>query len=224
MVRVGFREHRANAISGVAVRVAVISVSDTRKLETDEGGALIEQLVTKAGFSVSAREVIPDEPQRVRACVRMLVFASSSDEPQGSGPSSLPLTVRPDAILVTGGTGVSPRDLTVEALAPLFDRNLDGFGELFRMLSYTEIGAAAMLSRACAGLVGQVPVFLIPGSPPAIRLAVERLILPELGHLLSELRRQPTPAPSTDQTEDRPGEATTEQGLDRHGSAHRHHP
>jgi len=202
MTGVGIREHRATAISGVAVRVAVISVSDTRTLETDQGGALIEQLVTRAGFSVSAREVIPDEPQRVRACVRMLVFASSCDELESSDPSSLP-TVRPDAILVTGGTGVSPRDLTVEALAPLFDRNLDGFGELFRMLSYAEIGAAAILSRACAGLVGQVPVFLIPGSPSAIRLAVERLILPELGHLLSELRRQPAPAPSMAKTEDR---------------------
>ena len=112
--------------------------------------------------------------------------------------------VRPDAVLVTGGTGVSPRDLTVEALAPLFDRTLDGFGELFRMLSYAEIGAAAMLSRACAGLVGQVPVFLIPGSPSAIRLAVERLILPELGHLLSELRRQPAPpAHSVAETQNR---------------------
>lgn len=209
MTGVGIREHKAAAISGVAVRVAVISVSDTRKLDTDEGGALIEQLVTRAGFSVSAREVIPDEPQRVRACVRMLVFATSSGEPERADPSSL-ATVRPDAILVTGGTGVSPRDLTVEALAPLFDRTLDGFGELFRMLSYAEIGVAAMLSRACAGLVGQVPVFLIPGSPSAIRLAVERLILPELGHLLSELRRQPAPAHSMAKTEDRTEDRTGE--------------
>lgn len=173
-----------------AVRVVIISVSDSRTLATDEGGALVETLTAAAGFIVVGRELLPDEPETVRERVRSLACVGTSAR------------VRPsdcvDAILLTGGTGVAPRDGTVEALAPLFQRRLDGFGELFRMLSFAEIGPAAMLSRACAGVIdGGVAVFLMPGSPAAIRLALQRLILPELGHLVSELRRSasgPEPA------------------------------
>jgi molybdenum cofactor biosynthesis protein B len=97
-----------------------------------------------------------------------------------------------DVVVATGGTGFSPRDLTLEAVAPLFDRPLEGFGELFRMLSYQQVGAAAMLSRAAAGLIGDRAVFLLPGSPKAVTLAMEALILPEAGHLLSQARRATT--------------------------------
>ncbi|MDB4982915.1 MAG: molybdenum cofactor synthesis domain protein, partial [Myxococcales bacterium] len=99
---------------------------------------------------------------------------------------------RVDAVLVTGGTGLAPRDRTPEALAPLFERRLDGFGELFRALSFQEIGAAAMLSRAEAGVVGGVLVFLMPGSPAAVRLAMRKLIAPELAHAVGQLRRAET--------------------------------
>ncbi|MES1204325.1 MAG: MogA/MoaB family molybdenum cofactor biosynthesis protein [Pseudomonadota bacterium] len=170
--------HRAVAPQRPDVRVAVISVSDTRTFQTDEGGALVESLATKAGFSITARDLVRDEPDAVRAQVNARVAAGDSD-----------------AILLTGGTGVAPRDGTVDAVSPLFDRRLDGFGELFRALSFAEIGPAAMLSRATAGIVGGTAVFLMPGSPAAIRLAMDRLILPELSHLIGELRRSPAPAP-----------------------------
>lgn len=151
-------------------------MSDTRTKETDEGGALVEAMTREAGFSILRRDLIPDEPLIIRDTVMALA----------TGPAS----TRPDAVLLTGGTGVAPRDGTVDAVAPLFARRLDGFGELFRMLSFGEIGAAAMLSRSCAGITTDgVAVFIMPGSPAAIRLALSRLILPELGHLVSELRR-----------------------------------
>jgi molybdenum cofactor biosynthesis protein B len=170
---VAVAQHRSSAPAASAIRVAVISASDSRTLRTDAGGALIEALATQAGFSVTARELLPDDKELIRAQV-----------------SSFVATNQCDVVLVTGGTGVAPRDSTVEAVAPLFERRLDGFGELFRMLSFAEIGPAAMLSRAGAGTIGRVAVFLMPGSPAAVRLALERLILPELAHLVGELRRQ----------------------------------
>lgn len=177
----GLTEHKAAAPATSAVRVAVVTVSDTRTHETDEGGALVASLAHQAGFSVVARTLIPDEPAAIRACIQALTdrvpLAAST-----SGP--------PHVVLLTGGTGVAPRDGTVDVLAPLFQRPLDGFGELFRMLSFAEIGSAAMLSRACAGILpGGVAVFVMPGSLAAIRLAMQRLILPELGHLVGELGR-----------------------------------
>ena len=150
---------------------------------------MILALAAKAGFETVGRDLLPDDPDVVRARVRTLL---------GGGGV--------DVILLTGGTGVAPRDSTVEAVVPLFDRRLDGFGELFRMLSFAEVGPAAMLSRASAGVAGKVAVFVMPGSPAGVRLALERLILPELAHLVGELRRQtntadkapadPSPAPS----------------------------
>jgi molybdenum cofactor biosynthesis protein B len=157
-------EHREDAPPSVAC--AVITVSDTRTLANDRSGTTIVELLEVAGHRAAARTLVPDEPESLEAAVR-------------------DLAARPDiqVVLVTGGTGVAPRDQTPDTLARLFTKDLPGFGELFRTLSYQEIGAAAMLSRACGGLIDRTAVLLMPGSTPAVRLAMERLILPELGHL-----------------------------------------
>ena len=116
--------------------------------------------------------ILPDEPEEISGCVREWLGRSDCE-----------------AILVSGGTGISPRDRTYEALAGLIDQRLDGFGELFRMLSFEQVGSAAMLSRALGGIAGGKPLFALPGSPRAVELALEKLILPELGHLLAELSK-----------------------------------
>jgi molybdenum cofactor biosynthesis protein B len=117
--------------------------------------------------------VVPDDVSAIRRAVRHLLGLSGVD-----------------VVVLTGGTGFSPRDVTLDAVLPLFDQTIDGFGELFRALSYHQVGAAAMLSRAAGGLVGDKAVFLLPGSPKAVSLAMEKLILPEAGHLLSQARRE----------------------------------
>jgi molybdenum cofactor biosynthesis protein B len=175
-------EHRANAPAAAGVRVAVLTVSDTRTLESDEGGATLERMAREAGYENVERALVPDDVARVRQQVQ--AWAPDENETHaGADAASVA------AVLITGGTGVSPRDTTVDAVEPLFQRRLDGFGELFRLLSFQEIGSAAMLSRATAGIVNGVAVFVMPGSPAAIRLALQRLILPELAHLVGELRR-----------------------------------
>jgi molybdenum cofactor biosynthesis protein B len=163
----GLHAHRRAAPA--MVPTAVLTVSDTRTLETDTGGALAELLLRDAGHPVVWRRVVRDDPREIAAAVS----AALEDD-----------AIR--ALVVTGGTGVAPRDLTPESVEPLLERPLPGFGELFRALSYQEIGSAAMLSRALAGLARGRLVFVIPGSRAAVRLALERLILPELGHLASE--------------------------------------
>lgn len=163
-------EHRASSPQEVAC--AVITVSDTRTLETDTGGQLLCELLAAAGFRVAAREIIADDPVLMRALVERF-----RDEPQVA------------AVLLTGGTGLSSRDQTFETLSGLFTKQLPGYGELFRMLSYQEIGPAAMLSRAVGGLVGRTVVLSMPGSPAAVRLAVEKIIAPELRHLVREATR-----------------------------------
>lgn len=155
----------------------VVTVSDTRTLETDTSGAAIVDLLVAEGHHVAGRVVVPDEPARVRRAVESRLGRDG---------------VR--AVITTGGTGISARDSTYEALASLFEKRLDGFGEIFRQLSYADIGAAAMLSRATAGTVGTTVVFVLPGSEHAVRLAMERLILPELSHLVFELSRHATGA------------------------------
>jgi molybdenum cofactor biosynthesis protein B len=150
----------------------VVTVSDTRSLETDTGGALVVELLEAAGHPVAARRLVRDELEAIRAAVRDAVAAEAVH-----------------AVVVTGGTGVAPRDVTPEAVEPLLDRVVPGFGELFRMLSYEEIGAAALLSRALLGLAAGKPVFALPGSRGAIRTAMQRLVLPELGHLVAEGRK-----------------------------------
>ena len=160
--------HRKNAPA--SVRCFVLTVSDTRTVETDASGAAIAQALTDAGHDIVGRRIVRDEPATVREIVR----TESRDA---------------EVILTTGGTGITSRDSTYEAIAAILDKRLDGFGELFRMLSYQQIGAAAMLSRACAGSIGTTAVFALPGSENAVRLAMEKLILPELGHVVRELRR-----------------------------------
>ena len=163
-------EHRASSPQEVAC--AVITVSDTRTLETDTGGQLLCELLAAAGFRVAAREIIADDPVMMRALVERF-----RDDPQIA------------AVLLTGGTGLSSRDQTFETLSGLFTKQLPGYGELFRMLSYQEIGPVAMLSRAVGGLVARIVVLSMPGSPAAVRLAVEKIIAPELRHLVREATR-----------------------------------
>ncbi len=155
-----------------AVRCAVITVSDTRTLETDSSGALICRLLEQAGHSVMARSIVPDGPAELGPLLDHYKLHHAGNI---------------QAILMTGGTGIAPRDLTPEVVRQRIDAELPGFGELFRMLSWEQVGAAAMLSRAFAGRMGRSIVFLMPGSRNAVQLAMEKLILPELSHLVGHL-------------------------------------
>lgn len=168
------RRHRDSA-SGV-LGYAAVTVSDTRSATDDVSGRRIEELVGGAGHRLEERVLVPDHPAEIRAAVQGLL----------SRPEV-------DVVVLTGGTGFAPRDVTLEAVAPLFERTVEGFGELFRVLSFEQVGAAAMLSRATAGTVGRRLVFVLPGSPKAVELAMERLILPEAGHLVGQLTRRPEP-------------------------------
>jgi molybdenum cofactor biosynthesis protein B len=163
-------EHKQHAPR--SVRCAIITISDTRTVETDTGGAAIASLLLAAGHEVAGRSIVKDDPAQVTAAIEHRL---DSGEAQ--------------VIITTGGTGITSRDSTYEAVSALLDKRLDGFGELFRMLSYQEIGAAAMLSRACAGLIRGRIVVALPGSEAAVRLAMDRLLLPELGHLVREASR-----------------------------------
>lgn len=152
--------HRAQA----HLKLGVITASDTRDAASDQSGRLIRELLEGAGHHVMDYEVVPDSPDRIAAAVRRHLADL-------------------DGVIVNGGTGIAARDLTIEALRPLIDKELEGFGELFRALSYQEIGSAAFLSRALAGISGGRIIVALPGSPNACRLALEKLLLPELGHL-----------------------------------------
>ena len=168
--------HRAYAPG--ALGCAVLTVSDSRTVENDTSGKLIRELLEAKGHRAVLHEIVPDDAGVIRlAVLRALAHGQV------------------DAVIATGGTGVSPRDVTPEAVTPLFEKELAGFGELFRMLSFQEIGAAAVLSRAVAGTAARKVVYVLPGSSGAVRLALERLILPELGHVVGQLRRA-DPAPS----------------------------
>jgi molybdenum cofactor biosynthesis protein B len=156
----------------VSARVFVLTVSDTRTGETDTSGAAIQSLLEESGHVVTARQLVRDDPADVQRIVRQQL---AGDEAQ--------------VLIATGGTGITSRDTTYEAIAALLQKRLDGFGELFRMLSYQEIGSAAMLSRACAGIATGKILFVLPGSEAGVRLAMTKLILPELGHLLREVAR-----------------------------------
>jgi molybdenum cofactor biosynthesis protein B len=152
--------------------LALLTVSDTRTERCDRSGQLIRRLAEAAGHRIVDYRLLPDEPEQIRSCVQDWLAREDCD-----------------AIVVNGGTGIAPRDRTHEAIARLIDQRLDGFGELFRMLSFEQVGSAAMLSRAVAGIARGKPLFSVPGSPGAAELALTRLILPELGHLLGELRQ-----------------------------------
>ncbi|MBK8134507.1 MAG: MogA/MoaB family molybdenum cofactor biosynthesis protein [Anaerolineae bacterium] len=168
----GAEEHRQRAGQG-AVTVAIVTVSDTRTPETDVNRTYLEARFAELGHIVSAYRLIKDEPDQVAAVL---------DE----------LTGMPDVrlVLFNGGTGISPRDTTFDVISRKLEKPLPGFGELFRMLSYAEVGAAAMLSRATGGVYHGTLVFSVPGSPNAVEVAVEKLILPEINHLAWEIVRK----------------------------------
>ncbi len=163
-------EHKAQASHSVAC--FVITVSDTRTDDTDTGGRAIVDLLTKAGHTVAGRTIVKDDPELVRGTI----------ERQLANPQV-------QVIITTGGTGITSRDSTYEVVSGLLQKKLDGFGELFRMLSYEQIGSAAIMSRATAGLVAGRIIVSLPGSEGAVRLAMERLLIPELGHLAQQAAR-----------------------------------
>lgn len=163
-------EHKAQAPASVACYV--LTVSDSRTHDTDTSGRAIRQLLEDAGHRITGHAIVKDDPAHVTSHVR----AQLAD-------------ARTEVIVTTGGTGVTSRDGTFEAVDRLLEKRLDGFGELFRMLSFPEIGAAAMLTRATAGTAARKAIFVLPGSEHAVRLAMTRLILPELGHVVQQLRK-----------------------------------
>lgn len=172
-------QHR-EAAAGRAVACAVLTISDTRTPETDKGGQLIRQLLTEGGHSVVDHAITKDEPQAIGTVLRKWMGRSDVQ-----------------VILTTGGTGIARRDTTIEVVSRMLTVRMDGFGELFRMLSWDEVGAAAMLSRAIAGLVvgeegregGDTFVFSMPGSTNAVETAMKKLVVPELAHLVWERMR-----------------------------------
>lgn len=159
--------HRKDAPA--SVRCFVLTISDTRTPANDTSGDAIVSALEAAGHVVTARQIVKDDPEAVQQAVRSATGA--------------------DVVITTGGTGITSRDGTYEALSAIFDKTIEGFGELFRMLSYEQVGSAAMMSRACAGTIGRTAVFALPGSVQAVQLAVEKLLLPEIGHVVRELRR-----------------------------------
>jgi molybdenum cofactor biosynthesis protein B len=163
-------DHQEHA-DDTPVRCAVITVSDTRTDATDTSGRFIRTALEEAGFTVARATIIPDDPTRIRTLIDALAGSV-------------------DAVLLSGGTGISARDQTVDVLQGRIEKELPGFGELFRMLSYDEIGAGAMLSRATAGVYRNTLLFAMPGSTNAVQLAMRKLILPELKHLVWEIARQ----------------------------------
>ncbi|MBI2834433.1 MAG: molybdenum cofactor biosynthesis protein MoaB [Acidobacteria bacterium] len=166
----GHLEHRATAPA--STRCFVLTISDTRTPETDTGGQAIFDLLEAAGHAVIGRAIVKDEPEAVRS--RLV-------EELARGGAQV--------IITTGGTGISSRDRAYEAMSDLLEKRIDGFGELFRMLSYQAIGAAAMLGRASAGTARGRILISLPGSEAAVRLAMTKLIIPELGHLVREVSR-----------------------------------
>jgi molybdopterin adenylyltransferase len=170
MARMSQAEHKAHAPQ--SVRCFIVTVSDTRTEDTDTSGRAIAALLTAAGHVVAGRAIVKDDPDGVRETVARQLA-----------------NVEVQAIITTGGTGITSRDSTYEAIAGLLQKRLDGFGELFRMLSFEQIGPAAMMSRASAGLAAGHIVISLPGSEAAVRLAMERLVIPELGHLVQQARR-----------------------------------
>jgi len=161
------QDHKAAAPEHV--RVFVLTVSDTRTDANDTSGAAIIELLKDAGHHVAGKAIEKDEPRRVAELVRQQAVIADVD-----------------AIITTGGTGLTSRDSTYEAIDALLTKRLPGFGELFRMLSYNDIGSAAMMSRACAGTIGKVVVISLPGSEKAVRLAMTKLVIPELTHLVQQ--------------------------------------
>jgi molybdenum cofactor biosynthesis protein MoaC len=159
-----YEKHKEEAPK--SARIAIITVSTTRTLKTDESGKIIAELAKRAGHSITTHTVVKDEKKQIDAAVKRALKTDSN------------------AIIINGGTGISPTDITIEAVRPLFEKEIPGFASLFLNLSFAEIGSPCVTSRACAGIISGKVVFSIPGSPAACRLAMEKIILPELGHIL----------------------------------------
>ncbi len=155
-----------------ALGCSIVTCSDTRNPETDTSGSLICHLLKEQGHEIKAYEVVKDEPKEI---LSILTRATTNPEIQ--------------VVIINGGTGISRRDSTFEAVDGFLDKRLDGFGEIFRYLSYKDIGSPAILSRATAGIHGHLCIFSIPGSQGAVRLAMEQLILPEMGHIAGEISK-----------------------------------
>jgi molybdenum cofactor biosynthesis protein B len=166
----GPHEHKKNAPQTVGI--GIVSVSTTRTLETDESGQWIETRATEAGHSVTCRRIVADDAAAITETVVEIVR-----------------DLRPQSLIITGGTGISEDDVTIESLRPLFKKELTAFGPLFAQLSYKEVGSAAVLSRAMAGVIDNTVVFCLPGSLNACRLACDALIFPEFGHLAHHTRK-----------------------------------
>ena len=164
--------HKHKESAPETVRVAILTISDTRTPETDTGGDVAEELLEGAGQEVVERRIVRDEVSGIRN--NLIDLLARSDV---------------DAVVTTGGTGISARDTTYEVVERMVEKRLDGFGEIFRMLSYEEIGSATIMSRALAGSVGSKFVASLPGSRNAVRLAVEKLLVPELSHIVFELSK-----------------------------------
>ncbi len=162
-------EHKGKAHR--TVRCAVITLSDTRTEETDTSGKRIKDLLAEQGQPVVAYRILKDEPEQITAVVQALLAQPEVD-----------------AIITTGGTGIAPRDTTFEAIQGLLEKEITGFGEMFRMLSYEDIGAAAMLTRATAGVASGKVIISLPGSTGAVELGMTKLVLPQLGHMMFLLR------------------------------------
>lgn len=156
----------SNHLKPVIVTGAVITVSSSRRPDTDTSGKTLIDLLSAAGIEVTHYAVIPDDLERIRSEVHAAVS-------------------RANCVIITGGTGLTPDDVTIEAVAPLLTKTIDGFGELFRLKSYEEIGTAAILSRALAGVIDGRAVFCIPGSTKAVTLAAREIIIPEIRHILT---------------------------------------
>jgi molybdenum cofactor biosynthesis protein B len=163
-------DHKAT--SPASVRCYVLTISDTRTTATDTSARAIAELLEAGGHEVAGRAIVKDDPDAIRAAIAAQLEGSTAR-----------------VIITTGGTGITSRDSTYEVVGKLFEKRLEGFGELFRMLSYQEIGAAAMMSRACAGTARGKIIVSLPGSENAVRLGMSKLLIPELGHLVRELSR-----------------------------------
>lgn len=166
-----YTDHTTSA-KDITARCAVITLSDTRNEQTDTSGQLIQRLLTEAGHQVTTYKVIKDDPSTLQSLLDTLLAEEVTD-----------------AILTNGGTGIARRDQTIDVIEKSLDTPLPGFGELFRMLSWDQLGAGALLSRAAAGIARGKPIFAMPGSSKAVELAMTKLILPELRHILWELRK-----------------------------------
>ena len=167
----GLAQHQAAAALIVA-RCGIVTVSDTRNIDTDRSGKRIAEMLTTAGHQVVDRAIVPDDPAELRPLLAVMLSRNDID-----------------AVITNGGTGVSRRDQTIQTVEKILEVPLPGFGELFRMLSFKQIGSAAMMSRALAGIAGQRVLIALPGSTAAVELAMFELILPQLGHLLHELQK-----------------------------------